>query len=428
MVTHFHWHEPSNPRLTSSLVDSSLSWFHFRRDYDFLPRAMSFFASCNTAEGTNLVVLWLSTTLTSLTMVLRSCVGAEAIIALLSAIRTRSPYLASLSIQWDSHLTGPQDRQIVRGALQAFLQARPHTLAHPLPAFPICLRSLALPLDLVAPSVTLWHAIGNLQNLEDLALLTETSRAWRPRMWHSREEIVGGSFPALKTLRISASMKEATEIVLATTQRLTGLHLSILQLDSESEFRSRMCEIARFCPGLTHFTLLISDSSHVLEETSWFDPLLSLRDLEHITIRSPMPLSLTDNDINEMLSSWLHIRHLSLNPMPDPDVLRSYEGPLPTMNTIIFAAESGVSLQYLGLCLDTRVRPRRARRTWDSLRYLDLGTSAGSDDPSADDVAEILHSTFPLHDGQECLRMVTTGRSWWVQAVATRLQVLRDTA
>jgi hypothetical protein len=205
-----------------------------------------------------------------------------------------------------------------------------------------------------------------------------------------------------------------------------ALDLRIPRIDSLDDVSCIFSVIGASFPSLARLSLVIDAAgAQGNGERLNLSGLFRLNSLEYLSVQCPVPLPLTDEDVEMMLSSCPGIQHLAFNPSPDLSSLLSYIGPLPTLDAIFIAASRGPRLSYLGICIDPTVPPRLTGETWGVLRFLDLGSSTIFYSSTARMVAELLHEAFPLDRGYEDLTILTTSRSWWVLRLAARFEEIR---
>ncbi|EIN12971.1 hypothetical protein PUNSTDRAFT_131201 [Punctularia strigosozonata HHB-11173 SS5] len=239
----------------------------------------------------------------------------------------------------------------------------------------------------------------------------------------SVEDLRGVANPAsLRSIRIEADLDATLEIVASTTNAMADLYLEVPALNSTDQLDHALQAIATQFPILTR---IVVDIISAPPEQSWLKvSALGLFDhLEHLVVRCPMPLLLTNEDLQGMIRGWPLIRHLELNPMGNT-AFYGIQDRLPSLGGVIAAAECGTYLEYLGLCIKPELQIPQVFLSWKKLKYMDFGRSSGSD-ADANKVARILHQAFPPAEYPD-LKMVTyIGQSAWVQLLAARFEQLR---
>ncbi|EIN12577.1 hypothetical protein PUNSTDRAFT_130834 [Punctularia strigosozonata HHB-11173 SS5] len=416
-----NWMETDNAQVTSALVERTNNWIALHPTQPLFPNATTLRARCLSSLGVHVVAQWLSAALATLDIILRAGVDHHALADLLFAIILPRPFVGpainSFTLIWDSHAVLDHEFVEACGALANIFRPR-----NP---FPNCLKFLHLSLDFVAGSDEVWDAIAALPALEELRLsartnIVQAATSWRGR-W-GRPNV----FPMLKRLHISAPIEEATEIVRATRPNLEELRLEVPLLAAFDErIVGALRAMALACRALRRVHIFIKDM-RVHEQVAGLllQPLYPLP-LVAFSLRYPSePLSLSDEEFEEMVRAWPSLRHLELNPL-GRNALGLVFDKLPTLNAVMIALARCPSLRHLGLRIDPNAPVTAALHSWGILRTLDLGVSQGTY-WNAPQVARVLHDSLPVDRGYHALEIDDgADQSEWVRAVAQEFEVLR---
>ncbi|KDQ51193.1 hypothetical protein JAAARDRAFT_41254 [Jaapia argillacea MUCL 33604] len=216
-----------------------------------------------------------------------------------------------------------------------------------------------------------------------------------------------GSFQALESLTLGGKIPRIVDL-LPSFSSSPLVRLAIYCVDQDCKFvfcRPLFTMVARFfASSLLRLSAFFpisrpqsydEDNQETFHLMTFLDPILSIKQIHSIVIRFPtsgayLPLSLSDDDVGRMATSWPNIRKLHLR------LLRSESDIAPTLQTLSTLAKQCPSLFDLSLCINATnshsyledLTPLR------TLRYLDLSGSDTTWDVAAD-VARVVHFLFP---------------------------------
>lgn len=173
-----------------------------------------------------------------------------------------------------------------------------------------------------------------------------------------------GSFTSLEEASWNLTWHEAFRMF-AQPQciwRLTKLKLTTWAYEGMSDLPDAMETIASSCPSLTTLSLIChlkqenNDDITVIPDHidfSDFEALCRLP-LQEFEIRHPMPLEITDGDVQTMTQKWPDIRRLILNDSPMENLEAT---PAVTLASLALLTRSCRKLRKLGLYLDATTVP-----------------------------------------------------------------------
>ncbi|GLB34023.1 hypothetical protein LshimejAT787_0109070 [Lyophyllum shimeji] len=241
------------------------------------------------------------------------------------------------------------------------------------------LKKLALPAEVLCPSL---HAcLGGLRGLQELKIVAATTTT--PTELPAPHP---GQFATLRTLQILGTFSHLQWALEAfahpEANSLRSIYVESKCLGNKDETRGAFEIMASRCPKVKELGVCIQNI-HPFEKMDWLDlsPLCDLQ-LKDFVIHHPRPLALSDSDILRFLTAWSRAKHISLNPRPTLPAWVASGGaapPLPTLTSLIHAAEHGRMLHHFGIYLNSRLpRTLGSRDRPGSLRELDLGLSRRS--------------------------------------------------
>jgi hypothetical protein len=260
------------------------------------------------------------------------------------------------------------------------------------------LQVLSVPMDLVHD--TFLDTLSTLPNLQ--AMTFSQRRSVRGSLALHRT----GGFNNIRKLMIPELSANAEIIRSTNGHSLDTLHVA----NARSRSLSAIVEI---CVNIRELFI-----EFPYENPTSLLPLSSCKRLEKLDIRAHNPLIFTHYDLRDLLQSW-YIRHLSLNPRPSL-VPPRLAGSLPTLRSLVAAAECGPNLRHLGIYLDAsghHLSRYESVMTWEDLDSLDLGVSTCGCEGSACEiqVAEGVFRLFPRARLQ-----VDDTSSAWVKRLASK--------
>jgi hypothetical protein len=176
-----------------------------------------------------------------------------------------------------------------------------------------------------------------------------------------------GDFLALRTLEITGSLSDLITVMRAccnpSTTVLRRIVVTASFLTHPEEMKQALRTISERCPRIKELKISINCKNTTRnEDAKWMDlqGLLNF-DLENFSVEHPLPLSLSDDFVAQLLEAWTRPQLVSLNPYPS-SAARSASY-LPTWMCISYFADKP-SLDYFGMYLNfnTRVGPCILRR------------------------------------------------------------------
>ena len=175
-----------------------------------------------------------------------------------------------------------------------------------------------------------------------------------------------GAFPALVDLNLSAHLSDITHFITSpyAPSHLTSLYIHLPSVVSPSTVNEYITAVAENCKLLQklYIDLFIPPvpeghfphpAQRHAQSLTWADlrPILLCTHLQVLEVTWPSPFHLTQDDVEELASSWPSLQILQLNCLSNP--ILSLDQPTLTLRALIPFAAHCPELEELGLDVDT---------------------------------------------------------------------------